>query len=308
MTDASAFERRIAALLGTIADQMPADVDPMAMTRMAAATQPPGLASLRFGAVELSARLGVVALTLALLGAFISGALVAGGFLERTPRNLLSTPVAPFIGLPPQGAAPSEPASGELVAGDSGIHPWFAVYVYADGRVISAREDGSAWGTTGWREQHLTEIGVDLLRSGAVAPDWREIRDSGTWLPAAAWADARLGAYVPARYAICLWYGLDRDPRDPAAIARQLPAGAQVVLDLADRAYDVNADGQPGGMRCHDVVTTDAHAFDAALAGSGIVPIVVGQNWIEYRVPGPDNGHVWIIPLLPHGAWSWAGG
>ena len=74
-----------------------------------------------------------------------------------------------FIGLPPEGATPSSPASGDLEIfywghGDLGdksgdglrIEEW----VYSDGRLISLR-----YGFTGFLEQRLTPEGVELLRS-----------------------------------------------------------------------------------------------------------------------------------------------
>jgi hypothetical protein len=89
--------------------------------------------------------------------------------------------------LPPEGAMPSTPESGELVVYYygrpelSGFPTFFvpvnAVYVYADGRVISRRE-GGAFGVyepgtgevrTGFLERRLTPEGVELLRSEIVS-------------------------------------------------------------------------------------------------------------------------------------------
>ncbi|HEU5065058.1 MAG TPA: hypothetical protein VFT86_04115 [Gaiellaceae bacterium] len=92
-----------------------------------------------------------------------------------------------FIGLPPVGATPSAPESGELVLrwrGRSAVHsftipnrglamPFVNVFVYADGRVIWHREghvpEGANELTSGYLEQRLTSDGVDLLRSELVA-------------------------------------------------------------------------------------------------------------------------------------------
>jgi hypothetical protein len=60
-------------------------------------------------------------------------------------------------GLPPAGATPSTPATGQLLAGLP-----IPIWVYEDGRVISAR-----WTThwTGLLEQRLTPEGVELVRA-----------------------------------------------------------------------------------------------------------------------------------------------
>ena len=91
-----------------------------------------------------------------------------------------------FIGLPPVGATPSAPESGELVlrwAGNSETHkrphwrggfaaPFVGVWVYADGRLIWWRDgqvpEGANELTSGYLEQQLTPEGVELLRSEVV--------------------------------------------------------------------------------------------------------------------------------------------
>lgn len=94
-----------------------------------------------------------------------------------------------FIGLPPEGATPSAPESGELVvqvyarsanlatgpnpAGDY-EGPLIRVWVYADGRVIWDRRDGrvpegAREFSSGLLEQRLTRDGVDLVRSEIAA-------------------------------------------------------------------------------------------------------------------------------------------
>jgi hypothetical protein len=69
-------------------------------------------------------------------------------------------------GLPPEGAAPSTPESGELVVelNDPGV------WVYADGRVISTRMYlRTLEPYSGLVEQHLTPEGVEFLRSNVLA-------------------------------------------------------------------------------------------------------------------------------------------
>ena len=67
-------------------------------------------------------------------------------------------------GLPPEGAPPSTPESGELVVEVNG-----RVWVYADGRVISSLYDHTLEPYSGLVEQHLTPEGVEFLRSNVLA-------------------------------------------------------------------------------------------------------------------------------------------
>lgn len=117
----------------------------------------------------------VVALAAAALVVAVGTASAIGGvrafFLDRG-----------FIGLPPEGATPSAPESGELVLrwlGRSetlGGRPLVRVWVYADGRIIwsqtASRSGGIPEGaselTSGYLEQRLTPEGVELLRSEVI--------------------------------------------------------------------------------------------------------------------------------------------
>ena len=90
-----------------------------------------------------------------------------------------------FIGLPPVGATPSAPESGELVLrwwGTSVTHrrpdwrrgsaPYAGAWVYADGRMIWWRDGEVSEGAnelmSGYLEQRLTPEGLELLRSEVV--------------------------------------------------------------------------------------------------------------------------------------------
>jgi hypothetical protein len=186
MNERDALERRVSALIEAYADRAPIDVDPRAMTRLVAAgsrrTSPlwvpflPGR-GLAFTIVILS-----------LLVTIAAGALVAGAQLfRRDPVEILTDRafVEPYVGLPPEGAAPSTPEQGELVLSFGGRVnmlglDFHRMWLYADGRLIwkSNLEGGSAgrklrFGasepSTAVIEQHLTPDGVVLLRSAAIA-------------------------------------------------------------------------------------------------------------------------------------------
>ena len=75
-----------------------------------------------------------------------------------------------FIGLPPDGATPSAPESGELVVYLDKHH--YHAWVYDDGRVIWWRDgrvpEGANELMSGYLEQRLTPEGVELVRSTVV--------------------------------------------------------------------------------------------------------------------------------------------
>ena len=121
-------------------------------------------------------RRGLLALVAAALIVVVGAASAIGGvraiILDRG-----------FIGLPPVGATPSAPESGELVIRWLGRSktlargpysaPLFRVWVYADGRVIWSQEtpqssrlvpEAANELTSGYLEQRLTPEGVELLR------------------------------------------------------------------------------------------------------------------------------------------------
>jgi len=124
----------------------------------------------RFGLAGRRRRLVVVLAAVALLAVITATAIggVRDFILDRG-----------FVGLPPVGATPSTPASGELVVrylGEGVTHDTTHVqaWEYADGRMIWSREgrpaarpipEGANEFTSGYLEQRLTPEGVELLQS-----------------------------------------------------------------------------------------------------------------------------------------------
>ena len=84
-----------------------------------------------------------------------------------------------FIGLPPEGATPSSPETGELVLSAYGLGGGSRtrLWVYADGRVISQRlfgggpapPEGANEISSGFLEQRLTIEGVERMRAEAIS-------------------------------------------------------------------------------------------------------------------------------------------
>ena len=135
----------------------------------------------------------------------------------------------PFVGLPPEGAVPGTPETGELIADHQ--HPGIGwVYVYADGRVL--------WSFLGpTYERRLSPTGVDLVRSGAIEPSvfLRQcLACAGPRLPAGSWADTEIRQYVPSRYAMC-HFELTRVR--PSRFLDRLPSFAQEMLRGKQQPY-----------------------------------------------------------------------
>jgi hypothetical protein len=87
------------------------------------------------------------------------------GPIETGPTVAPNPDVESSNALPPEGATPSTPKSGELV-----LQLDFNVWVYADGRLISRLYDQDALGPySGLVEQHLTPEGVEFLRSNVLS-------------------------------------------------------------------------------------------------------------------------------------------
>jgi hypothetical protein len=195
-----------------------------------------------------------------------------------------------FNGLPPEGATPSEPPQGELVMSEMGIHPWWQVNVYADGRLIWARqrknfeEDNEI---SSWIEQRLTPEGVELLRSGAV-PLGGQFENPGEQLPVSAWEDPKLRPYVPSKYAAFV-YGVDKI----------LPLLPEAVADLLR-----------GAQRTGEVTTEDARALVGALTAAGFEESCCnGSGYVDAVVVFDSKGpSIEFASLLPDGTLFETGG
>jgi hypothetical protein len=248
-----------------------------------------------------------------------------------------------FVGLPPEGAAQSTPETGELVLYVQ-PEPTSRTWVYADGRLIwhrySDRPEGANEVWTGFLEQRLTPEGVELLRAEVVSlgrprdeppsdhslsdirvlhegrlvrlePDRfteivARVEDPESRLPASAWEDKEIRAYVPSRYQVCL---ASRD-------LSQLPAPAQNLMSDAahEERWVGTTEGTPeapqsGQVRiyCADLATDEARALDGALVDAGIER----DSEIDGYQGGPDpwsltyrldsGGYIGVEPYLPHG-------
>jgi hypothetical protein len=233
------------------------------------------------------------------IAVFVSAVLLlANGPLHSTHRPVatpttgasLSTddqfwPDGGFDGLPPDGTTPSDPLQGEVLVRDGGIHPWWKVYVYTDGRVIWLHE---GWAGNRWLERRLTPEGVDLLRS---RPDLAgRIRA----LPATAWGDTRAVQYVPARYLVCT--SQETIPRLPQAAQDLL---ADYTDEKAVERGEVGFSAGGRGSTCPVVTIDEARRLDQILREAGFRE---GEDagYLDYHSRDLD-AYLSVIPLLPNG-------
>ena len=142
---------------------------------------------------------------------------------------------------------------------DEGIHPWWHVRLYADGRLIWAVQIQSDEGegepqVSQWIEQRLTPEGVELLRSGAV--ELGRAAKPGRFLPASAWEDPELRSYVPSTYAVC------------AGALASLPDPAADLLRSTER-IPASTSRYVEGAECFELTIDDARALAEILGDAG---------------------------------------
>jgi len=340
MNPTSSVESRIAALISAYADRAPIDVDPNALTRLVANRR----ARRPFTAPVLGdAGLAFVLLVAGLLIALVAGTVLVGADpFRRDPQEILKERaiVVPFTGLPPNGAAPSNPETGELVFSFYGrvraigldLH---RMSVYSDGRLIWKRNLDSTSDlrvfdglepTTAVIEQRLTPAGVELLRAMVMSGGLRKARlpdtDGGARanLPGVLWGG--LTARQGERLVEMDW----EDPELPARLAdpgRWLPVGAWAdrrVTGYVPSQYTICWPGAVGGAI--DVPRIDELLREAPM-GSGCgnpdgrsVSLEVARQIVsmleadprvdrdgdslEFHVKASD-GRIDILPVLPDG-------
>jgi len=205
--------------------------------------------------------------------------------------------------LPPEGAVPSSPETGKVIARfKRPLGPFGWVFVYADGRVLSVEVPGG----THFVERRLSPEGVELVRSGAVEPR-RFLRPAGPSLPAGAWADPDARPYVSSRYAVCYAAVRALQPPAPPDVAGELVGyvdPSRVVSLLPAQAQDLlrGKERDRGDRRCSGLTIEEALTLEQILLDAGFEGYVTPE-WAEAF--GDNVGdEVWIFmscnPLFPH--------
>jgi len=151
---------------------------------------------------------------------------------------------------------------------------WGSLYVRDDGRIVQMS----------WSDASLPEL--------LAAPE--------TWLPPAAWADARPGGYVPGHYGFCVY----DNQVDLFRVLEVVPPEARDVLAAGSNGPDAQNPGAPTGCNIQltpEDARTVAAAFDAA--GYAHEP---GGHSLGFRFDIPAAGEtlevpVYFLPILPDG-------
>jgi hypothetical protein len=261
-----------------------------------------------------------------------------------------------FVGLPPEGATPSAPETGELVVsyrGHGGTKDFMRVY--ADGRLIWSLRGPAPRGATplftGLLEQRLTPEGVELIRaeivstglvgeeyspsapsytpievrqgdrlvpltwspgrvvtwSGDLVPLIAKITDPAAWLPASAWQNPEVRAYVPSKYKVCWWSASDSQPIDPSRVLAVLPPSARSLIHA--RGYEQHRAYGSTPMDCSDLATEEARALVQAFDDAGLERARAMDDYVlTYRADGPGPSFVEFNPYLPDGESAGGGG
>ena len=240
-----------------------------------------------------------------------------------------------FIGLPPVGATPSAPESGELViqywvGTRAGCTPKGGRRGPRDRNLPEAAEPLAS----GFLEQRLTPEGVELLRSEIVSTGlfgttsllWQHLppqRDPGanrrpvgsrplelpeggwvsgsrirrSWLPASAWANRQIRAYVASRYAI-LYRASPKRSNGPASCPCYLhgPRTCSAPrMPWLGRARLVGRRLLPFTVYVSDLTTEEARALARALDDGGLKRNRrVGELGYRFEIPGTS-----VDPLGP---------
>jgi hypothetical protein len=133
------------------------------------------------------------------------------------------------------------------------------------------------------------------------------LSDPAAWLPASAWVDRDVRAYVSSKYAVCYSGWPPDQPVERSRLLALLPPAVRDTLEDA-RPRQGPLFGEPGNFRpsyeyCSELTTDDARAIAVGLDNAGFHES--GASRLHYRLeaPGSDPGGpgVWFEPYLPHG-------
>jgi hypothetical protein len=235
--------------------------------------------------------------------------------------------------LPSAGATPSAPETGQLLAPLP-----IPIWVYEDGRVISARwTSPDHW--TGFLEQRLSPSGVELVRAEILAlepfPDcgagmgnygyadgarivgespgatdlcgaaFARLADlaygAPSWLPASAWLDPDPKPFVPVRYDLEIdHFSSVPSPVDVTAL---LATVAPEVGKFLTRPSQCRFGDMSAFATCFEVSTDEARDLAAAL------DIPPPPNSLRGHFKTRDRAYVMeFVPYLPHDTPVWCCG
>ena len=243
----------------------------------------------------------------------------------------------PAVAAERQGASRAEDDATIVAAWSRLSVGW--IYVYGDGRVVLRHDSGrliSSKGDVyyGIIERHLSPVGVQLVRSGAV--DFEDILDERDALQPGFWSPIGQALYRSSSYALCLLNTAPNPPPDellldvPDIVDRLSGAARAVLRDgvarsftdefLDDRGDFVGMDGfhsAPGrGVEClvidlEGMLRLWALTRLPSFSGSedrGVLRLSDATFGLLTSADGDEEFLMAAIPILPHGGWVlWAG-
>jgi hypothetical protein len=147
-----------------------------------------------------------------------------------------------------------------------------------------------------------------LSRVDRASDLWRleeRLADLASWLPASAWVDRVIRAYVPSTYAVCYGGSPPDRPIEPSRLLTLLPPAAEDLLRAKNRTQNEGLFGSPGNFHvvvshCSDVTNEEAHMLAQVFDDAGFEPFRWGYR---FATPGQSekNAQIYVEPYLPHG-------
>ena len=130
-----------------------------------------------------------------------------------------------------------------------------------------------------------------------------------SWLPASAWVDREIRAYVPTTYAVCYGGWPPDQPIEPSRLLTLLPPAAEDLLGAKDTTRNEGLFGSPGDFHvvvdhCSDVTNEEAHMLAQVFDDAGFEPFMPGPGWgtaSRLQAQNEKNAQIYFEPYLPHG-------
>ncbi len=130
-----------------------------------------------------------------------------------------------------------------------------------------------------------------------------------SWLPASAWVDREVRAYVPSTYAVCYGGWPPDQPIEPSHLVTLLPPAAEDLLRAKDITRNEGLFGSPGDFHvvanhCSDVTNEEAHMLAQAFDDAGFERVTrAARLGYRFETPGSNekNAEIYFEPYLPHG-------
>jgi hypothetical protein len=225
------------------------------------------------------------------------------------------------------GLIDPDPDSGVMVDGeaDPDTFPFVGFIAVRDADRLFGREFASAGYETGgphnegettcnpgWGCAHIATAEEERRLQSLYA----RLTDPASWLPASAWADQEIRAYVPSRYQVC--YGGTTETIERDRLLHAIPRPVQELLEARDAenerfngylSFGEWLDGVRVTGYCSELTTEEARDVvrgldDAGFEREQLLTYANGPHaTFEYIFSVPDpagTAALWLDPYLPH--------